>query len=265
MLKSINTIDIKPELINKLRRLGECKYDCEWAGENNYYNNSIVTNKDIPGSVSLATTTDYLLEDNDNFWLPIHAWRLLARLRVIDAINPLIECFNYYPEIEWCKHELPHVFAMLGSQAITSLSNQLSNHSNSEFAVYLIIESMTYIALDKPTEREHIIEVFCKELDHKEDEHIYINTLLVLRLIELQATSKLPNIIDALERGALDTFFTGNVEEIKIQMDVGPKDIEEYDTLSFTTGTNQPLTVRKIGRNEPCPCGSGKKYKKCCI
>ena len=29
------------------------------------------------------------------------------------------------------------------------------------------------------------------------------------------------------------------------------------------------LTIRrekpKIGRNEPCPCGSGKKYKKCCI
>ena len=23
--------------------------------------------------------------------------------------------------------------------------------------------------------------------------------------------------------------------------------------------------VVKIGRNEPCPCGSGKKYKRCCI
>jgi preprotein translocase subunit SecA len=22
--------------------------------------------------------------------------------------------------------------------------------------------------------------------------------------------------------------------------------------------------ARKIGRNEPCYCGSGKKYKKCC-
>ena len=21
----------------------------------------------------------------------------------------------------------------------------------------------------------------------------------------------------------------------------------------------------KVGRNDPCPCGSGKKYKKCCI
>ncbi len=23
--------------------------------------------------------------------------------------------------------------------------------------------------------------------------------------------------------------------------------------------------VMKIGRNEPCPCNSGKKYKKCCL
>jgi SEC-C motif-containing protein len=26
----------------------------------------------------------------------------------------------------------------------------------------------------------------------------------------------------------------------------------------------RPREVVKIGRNEPCPCGSGKKYKKCC-
>jgi preprotein translocase subunit SecA len=25
----------------------------------------------------------------------------------------------------------------------------------------------------------------------------------------------------------------------------------------------QPVTTTKIGRNDPCPCGSGKKYKKC--
>jgi len=25
-----------------------------------------------------------------------------------------------------------------------------------------------------------------------------------------------------------------------------------------------PVTVNKVGRNEPCPCGSGLKYKKCC-
>ncbi|MEK9660196.1 MAG: YchJ family metal-binding protein [Alphaproteobacteria bacterium] len=26
----------------------------------------------------------------------------------------------------------------------------------------------------------------------------------------------------------------------------------------------QPLRVVKVGRNDPCPCGSGQKYKKCC-
>ena len=26
----------------------------------------------------------------------------------------------------------------------------------------------------------------------------------------------------------------------------------------------RPVTVTKVGRNDPCPCGSGKKYKKCC-
>ena len=31
-------------------------------------------------------------------------------------------------------------------------------------------------------------------------------------------------------------------------------------------GETQPVKKegKKIGRNEPCPCGSGKKYKKCC-
>ncbi|HHX32016.1 MAG TPA: SEC-C domain-containing protein, partial [Bacteroidales bacterium] len=25
------------------------------------------------------------------------------------------------------------------------------------------------------------------------------------------------------------------------------------------------IKKEKIGRNDPCPCGSGKKYKKCCL
>jgi preprotein translocase subunit SecA len=33
-------------------------------------------------------------------------------------------------------------------------------------------------------------------------------------------------------------------------------------------GPRQPRKVSasaKIGRNDPCPCGSGKKYKNCCM
>jgi preprotein translocase subunit SecA len=33
-----------------------------------------------------------------------------------------------------------------------------------------------------------------------------------------------------------------------------------------STGDNKPAASgnKKVGRNEPCPCGSGKKYKHCC-
>jgi SEC-C motif-containing protein len=36
----------------------------------------------------------------------------------------------------------------------------------------------------------------------------------------------------------------------------------------FVDGAEVPVTVRrgapKVGRNDPCPCGSGRKHKKCC-
>jgi len=38
---------------------------------------------------------------------------------------------------------------------------------------------------------------------------------------------------------------------------------EEDDHDLFSVPYTRPLP--KIGRNEPCPCGSGKKYKKCCL
>lgn len=48
---------------------------------------------------------------------------------------------------------------------------------------------------------------------------------------------------------------------------------EKVAKITNTSGgdgvaNRKPKTVvrkeRKVGRNEPCPCGSGKKYKKCC-
>ncbi len=45
--------------------------------------------------------------------------------------------------------------------------------------------------------------------------------------------------------------------------------IKHDDTWYFTDGVAVPpkqfvRTSPKIGRNDPCPCNSGKKYKKCC-
>ena len=36
------------------------------------------------------------------------------------------------------------------------------------------------------------------------------------------------------------------------------------DHISTPFKSEPQRTSSKVGRNEPCPCGSGKKYKKCC-
>ncbi|HBG76633.1 MAG TPA: hypothetical protein DDW86_06710 [Clostridiales bacterium] len=55
---------------------------------------------------------------------------------------------------------------------------------------------------------------------------------------------------------------------VRVQSNV-PKREKVAEPISATHGENRPkkparTSNRKIGRNDPCPCGSGKKYKNCC-
>lgn len=41
---------------------------------------------------------------------------------------------------------------------------------------------------------------------------------------------------------------------------------KDAETPQTDSGTPAPVSSEpKVGRNDPCPCGSGKKYKKCCL
>ena len=57
-----------------------------------------------------------------------------------------------------------------------------------------------------------------------------------------------------------------NKEEIDTAgQDYGANERDQFDPNSGGPAVKQqPVTVApKIGRNDPCPCGSGKKYKQC--
>lgn len=57
----------------------------------------------------------------------------------------------------------------------------------------------------------------------------------------------------------------GQVELIKaINLGLVEKPRPVWERFSDPERT-LPRRVTKVGRNEPCPCGSGKKYKKCCL
>ncbi len=55
----------------------------------------------------------------------------------------------------------------------------------------------------------------------------------------------------------------GKPEEAEaLEQKISPENAED-DILPFPKPLPSP--TKKIGRNDPCPCGSGKKYKKCCM
>jgi SEC-C motif-containing protein len=80
-------------------------------------------------------------------------------------------------------------------------------------------------------------------------------------------------IVKTLKGGPDDT--TGEVEFIARFSEKGvPREHHENAQFKKDTGRwyfaegamvkPKPVTVSKIGRNDPCTCGSGLKYKKCC-
>jgi preprotein translocase subunit SecA len=81
-------------------------------------------------------------------------------------------------------------------------------------------------------------------------------------LLVAQDVAPEPQVIEpnpAAQKQMLD--FTRNIQRKK------EKELEALQFISSDTSTttdNQPhLAGPKVGRNDPCPCGSGKKYKKC--
>ena len=64
---------------------------------------------------------------------------------------------------------------------------------------------------------------------------------------------------------ALETMSSTKIQQL--QSSIQPKVEALYNHFNKpvkTANTTFIHTTAKVGRNEPCPCGSGKKYKKCC-
>ncbi|MCX8023331.1 MAG: preprotein translocase subunit SecA [Syntrophorhabdaceae bacterium] len=70
--------------------------------------------------------------------------------------------------------------------------------------------------------------------------------------------------MDMLERAKLDT-----VRKL-FAVQPAKEELTPHEPVMFFNRGDAPLNQRdankgkKVGRNDPCPCGSGKKYKKCC-
>ncbi len=143
---------------------------------------------------------------------------------------------------------------------------------------------------------EEVLEFYAKSAPDANVVDSLVTALMIAHLIDLRATALLPLIGKLYKRGYVEEDLNGDMKTIRISIDT-PYSDDDYikwsirpmeahyeiiaesrepeldDAISFFDGDSDNyfapskpfVQENKVGRNEPCPCGSGLKYKKCCL
>jgi preprotein translocase subunit SecA len=89
-----------------------------------------------------------------------------------------------------------------------------------------------------------------------------------LRIYKKEGFDMFHDLMERIKEEVLEILFKIQISTSS-QVDEMKKKEQEELTFSHSDGSSikQPVkrSSKKIKRNDPCPCGSGKKYKKCCM
>ena len=126
------------------------------------------------------------------------------------------------------------------------------------------------IGIEYPDSREQCFETLTKLLTHLIYNDVSLNGFLISFLVNLEAVVSIDVIRKAFQNESVDHGIIGDFEDIEIAMGLrltrSTQKLElDFDKYRQTTNHSFDLPESKVGRNDPCPCGSGKKYKKCCL
>lgn len=227
--------------------------------------------RDIPHLIEMIHDDDLNQEDGDSLaiWAPTHAWRTLGELQAEDAIEPLLRLLEADAEDEWVMEEVPMVLALIGPKAITPVCRLLTDDQLDEQPRIVAADALRCIAEYNPEVRDLCLAKLVDQLARGSVNNRTLNGFIVNNLMTLEAVEALEPIRQAFQNGQVDTSIPGDLEEVEICLGVREKRSTPRPRYGFPFFQErlQPLVnpMRGVGRNDLCPCGSGKKYKRCCL
>lgn len=185
---------------------------------------------------------DQAYSESSEVWAPLHARHTLGQLGNSQAAIPLLNQLDRLCEDDWARPELSIVTGMLGEPAIEQQATFLNDPRNMEFARVMALDGLAEIARHQPDCRERIIQCYSDYMSTPDD----------------SATE------DGFTR--LESMSEAEVMEQQGQIELTVRRLFRH----FLAQRRQAAVPyaregKKTGRNGPCPCGSGKKYKHCCL
>ena len=240
------------------------KYDNE-EGYNMSYR---AVKESLSGTVrSLAakgeSTLDHLhpLLTNEETWSALFAIKVLREIKSEKSIPYLI---NFIWENEFGEYwdgceDAMFALVSIGRPAVAPLLKKIKSDFEDKVYHHFLIGSLTKIKDEK-------VYSFMKETveDYIKDPGMYREWFRIGDFVyDLEAQGRkeiLPLLRELYSIKGLSEY-----DRIEIQDTISVIEDPERFRQNIIEKLG-PLTPRKkIGRNKPCPCGSGKKYKKCCM
>ena len=230
--------------------------------------------------------------DNLAVWAPIHAWRALGGLSAEPAIGPMLALLSRIDDDEddWVGEEVPEVLGAFGPAALEPVTAYLADAAHGLWARAAAARTLAKMGELHPPLRAGCVASLVAQLERSADQSEMLNAYLISHLLDLRAVEALPFMERAFASGRIDEAVNGDLEDAEIALgvktqrlhprkpnlltklgamlreSVGPlPDGEGLLDEPWETGPGVPfIAAPKVGRNDPCPCGSGKKSKKCC-
>lgn len=238
----------------------------------------------------LGDDTVYKSEFVGTAMAPIHAWRILAELKAVEAIPALISLLPRTDDAydDWTNEELPDVFSKIGPMSLEAIESYARNTQNGDLSRICSFRILAKLGCDHLEQRARCVEILTDMLREHAISDRTLNAFLISSLSDLGALESFDLVREAYQKNRVDLMIQGDVHEAERYFKIARGDQEAIAAMAAITKERlarfrelsimpfpfepaqiiertQPIVAApKVGRNEPCPCGSLKKYKKCC-
>ena len=231
--------------------------------------------------------------------LPIYAMFLLAQFREQAAYPLLVKFFSTPGDIsvnatgDVVTEYLDQILASVCHSDLEPIKRMIESPAVNEYVRSACLRTLVILVAQEMLPREHVVNYFSSLFHDKlAREPDFIWAALVSASCDLHPKELLQDIQQAYDEDLVDSWHI-NMDDIRDTLAHDNKEVLQKfrqrrgglieDTIGemhwwacFEQGTNadykkpaaanKPIVKeKKIGRNDPCPCGSGKKYKKCCL
>lgn len=229
-------------------------------------------------------------------WSPIHVIHILPLIKNKAALELLLDIIRYHEDDlnYWLTESVPSLLVAFGEEFIELLKEFTEDETLEAFARSTATGALGALGIKFPQHQNEMKQHLIKLLKTTEDGTFA--GIVADDLASFHDPSVMPEIHKAFEEGRiddpfvdedeledvingvfddldtddfkrntvnpLDHFSMENIEHLHL---INSKEEKEEEEEEFEPENNMSQNKKKIGRNEPCPCGSGLKYKKCCM